>query len=241
MADGTLSMVEGLGLKTLDSNELRRKQVPHMESPNNGIPTRSVQASSPKGFGAHSPKSPKSTSPARKLQQAFQNERRQLESEARMLEIVSHLEDELNNSADPFILDVVTAKLQSVQQTWKEDRQKEAEERATRLNSNRPSSSTASGILGPESQQNPTHPRPQQQTLFEETLILEAEERARLELHQQQQQQEVSSIPVPKTLVNARGTPYLEGDPNMGFDETNTRPRRPWSPNGQPSQTTNKP
>ncbi|KAG5540726.1 hypothetical protein RHGRI_020833 [Rhododendron griersonianum] len=51
MADGTLSMAEGLGLKTLDSNELRRKQVPHMESPNNGIPfTLNPQRSSNSGL-----------------------------------------------------------------------------------------------------------------------------------------------------------------------------------------------
>ncbi|KAG5562241.1 hypothetical protein RHGRI_005095 [Rhododendron griersonianum] len=84
MVDGTLSMAEGLGIKALDSNELRRKQVPHIESPKSGIPftlnplgpsisgdfdlqssrIRSVHSSSPNGVGAHSPKSSKNTSPA---------------------------------------------------------------------------------------------------------------------------------------------------------------------------------
>ncbi|KAG5540764.1 hypothetical protein RHGRI_020862 [Rhododendron griersonianum] len=73
-----------------------------------------------------------------------------------------------------------------------------------------------------------------QQALFEEGLILEAEERARnVPLHQQVQ----LPIPTPKVLINARGTPYLEGDPNMGFPEADTKPRRPFSPKNQSNQT----
>ncbi|KAI8529981.1 hypothetical protein RHMOL_Rhmol11G0018200 [Rhododendron molle] len=85
---------------------------------------------------------------------------------------------------------------------------------------------------------NPSSLRTEQHALFEEQLTLEAEERARCELHQQQQQQEVFSTPTPKTLFNARGIPYLEGDPNMGYGEADTKPRQPWSPKGQSNQTT---
>ncbi|KAG5562102.1 hypothetical protein RHGRI_004974 [Rhododendron griersonianum] len=50
--------------------------------------TRSVQASSPNGFGAHSPKSPKSTSPARKLQQVFFEEGLRIDVEAAITGLV---------------------------------------------------------------------------------------------------------------------------------------------------------
>ncbi|KAG5552987.1 hypothetical protein RHGRI_010972 [Rhododendron griersonianum] len=220
MADGTISIAEGLGIKALDSNEVRRKQmnlvgsgsplhIPisqtdksnnsnpfEFETPRMGnsgdykngsmfqssSPTKKPSPSSLKSsktsdpqtnFGVHSPKYTK-TSPARKLQQVFQNERRQIESEARMLEIVGHLEDELNNSTDPFVLDVVTAKLQSIQQSWKE-----AEERAARLSHFPPGISDHSPAINP------------------------------------------------KTFVNARGIQYLEGDPNMGYSEVDSKPRRP--------------
>ncbi|KAF7148576.1 hypothetical protein RHSIM_Rhsim03G0128700 [Rhododendron simsii] len=66
-------------------------------------------------FGVHSPKH-NNSSPACKLQQVFHQEGMRLDKEARVLKIVGHLENELNNSADPLVLDVVTAKLQS--QDW---------------------------------------------------------------------------------------------------------------------------
>lgn len=101
MADRKLSMVEGLGIKALDSNELRRKQDPCVVNPNSSIPyaldppdsflttdvdlqttiTRSDLQSSSHGFGAHSPKSSKNPSPARKLQQVFFEEGLKLEAE----------------------------------------------------------------------------------------------------------------------------------------------------------------
>ncbi|KAG5540748.1 hypothetical protein RHGRI_020851 [Rhododendron griersonianum] len=114
-------MAEGLGGKVIDSNEIRRKQKGIHEpiSPLNSTRISSVHAS-PNGFGAHSPKSAKASNSARKLQQVFFEESLRVETEARMLEIVGHLEDELNNSEDPFILDVVTAKLQNIQQSWRE-------------------------------------------------------------------------------------------------------------------------
>ncbi|KAG5548904.1 hypothetical protein RHGRI_014310 [Rhododendron griersonianum] len=218
MADGTVSIADGLGLKALDSNELRRRQqisefshssqsrpnlteVGHTNMRGNSGDSRSrinlgntVHASYSDGSRVSSPKTSKQSSPSRKLQQVFEEalareagerasellagktkngsisdhtisqdsdgsgalspksqinpnpkdaqkfQQQQVthlhgntyqfqrtpaevqdkqgmrsESEARMLEIVSRLEDELNLSEDPFVLDVVTAKLQSIQ------------------------------------------------------------------------------------------------------------------------------
>lgn len=50
---------------------------------------------------------------------------------------------------------------------------------------NQPSFSTGLEIHIPESQKNPSSPQKEQQALFEERFILEAEERARRELYQQ--------------------------------------------------------
>ncbi|KAG5513075.1 hypothetical protein RHGRI_038501 [Rhododendron griersonianum] len=170
MADGTVSMADGLGLKALDSNELRRRRQlldPHQKSQiqtlhqgnhnnpilfeldsshmftsdesvsrfNNGgtVPIPS-SISTPTGSGAPSPNSAKIPNPSQEQQDSEEclgvlspkhyqsNSARKLhqDSEARMLEIVGHLEEELNNSEDPFILDVVTAKLQNIQQSWRE-------------------------------------------------------------------------------------------------------------------------
>ncbi|KAG5512915.1 hypothetical protein RHGRI_038665 [Rhododendron griersonianum] len=172
MADGTVSMADGLGLKALDSNELRRRRQlldPHQKSQiqtlhqgnhnnpilfeldsshmftsdesvsrfNNGgtVPIPS-SISTPTGSGAPSPNSAKIPNPSQEQQDSEEclgvlspkhyqsNSARKLhqdseDSEARMLEIVGHLEDELNNSEDPFMLDVVTAKLQDIQQAWR--------------------------------------------------------------------------------------------------------------------------
>ncbi|KAG5565795.1 hypothetical protein RHGRI_001652 [Rhododendron griersonianum] len=235
MADGTISMAEGLGIKALDSNELRRKQVPHMESPKSGIPfALNPLGASFSGLGAHSPKSSKNTSPSRKLQQVFFEEglRVQAEaatkssvppsssngseeqnpsspklaistttigfgarspksaktqglsqkpdnqpssvlnqgspkegthsdSEARMLEIVGNLEDELNTSEDPFILDVLTAKLLSIQQEWNKSGKQAEEQIALRNQSSK------------AMQKN-------QQAIFEDGLMKEAEAKARV-------------------------------------------------------------
>lgn len=67
MADGTVSMVEGLGYKAIDSNELRRKQKNSIDltiSPQiqTMIP-KNPSITSKLGFEAHNSKS----SPARKL------------------------------------------------------------------------------------------------------------------------------------------------------------------------------
>lgn len=63
---------------------------------------------------------------------------------------------------------------------------------------------------------------------FEEGLILEAEERA-ARVHSHTYQFSHQSIEVrntsPKILYNARGNPYEEGDPNMGYSPRSLQPR----------------
>ncbi|KAG5565789.1 hypothetical protein RHGRI_001646 [Rhododendron griersonianum] len=330
MADGTVSMANGLGLKALDSNVVKRRQLSSelsrthqpqsilsnletsktttVESSNTVTssdfrtrpPLRSAfPTPSPVGFGAFSPRPPLSDlsdsaqpktpqsnpnssipilpdpqsitrvhspkhnqlRPVHKSQQVPQKEGVRSASEARMLDIIDHLEDELNISEDPFVLYVVTAKLQSIQQTWKKaDKQ-----------TPQPSTSPGCGAISPNSNKKSSPSRKIQQALFQEGLILEAEERAREQQYevcnfgavvnlahgsssqtqrspaevqsdpfqqqsdplQQQQRNQVSSILAPKTLINPRGIPYLEGDPNMGYDEIDTKPRRPWTSIGQ--------
>ncbi|KAG5540731.1 hypothetical protein RHGRI_020837 [Rhododendron griersonianum] len=129
-----------------------------------------------------------------------------------MLEIVGHLEDELNNSEDPFILDVVTAKLQNIQQSWRE-----AEKQT-------PPSTTVFGEFSPNSTKNSSPSRKLQQ-VFEQALIREAEERSshlqvKAAQFDSQQKQVQNSGPNPKILYNARGNPYEEGDPNMAAYST---------------------
>ncbi|KAG5521726.1 hypothetical protein RHGRI_034073 [Rhododendron griersonianum] len=264
MADGTISMAEGLGIKALDSNELRRKQVPHMESPKSGIPfALNPLGASFSGLGAHSPKSSKNTSPSRKLQQVFFEEglRVQAEaatkssvppsssngseeqnpsspklaistttigfgarspksaktqglsqkpdnqpssvlnqgspkegthsdSEARMLEIVGNLEDELNTSEDPFILDVLTAKLLSIQQEWNKFG-KQAEEQ-----------------IPPLRNQSSKAMQKNQQAIFEDGLMKEAEAKARvIHLHRNTYQFQRTPSEVRKLNPNSQQLP----------------------------------
>lgn len=135
------------------------------------------------------------------------------DSEARMLEIMGHLEDELNFSEDPFVLDVVTAKLQSIQQSWRKA----------------PPSTAEFGELSPKSLQKSSPSRKLQQ-VFEQALVQEAEEQA---IHLQSttsqfggyQNQVQVPHPNPKVMYNPRGNPYLEGDPNLGYSLEDTRPR----------------
>lgn len=204
MADGTLSMAEGLGFKAVDSNELRRKQVPHVESPKSGVPftlnpqglsisgdtdlqssrTRSVQSSTPNGFGAHSPKSSKNTSPAHKLQQVFFEEGLRIDAEAALKGSVPT------------------------------------------------SSANGTGANSPNSQRSPNAAQKSQQALFEDGLAKEAEARARVvHLHGNtyQFQRTPSEVRKPnpnsQILINARGNPYVEGDPDMGYSSEDLRPR----------------
>ncbi|KAG5513035.1 hypothetical protein RHGRI_038542 [Rhododendron griersonianum] len=236
MADGTVSMADGLGLKALDSHELRRMhqlldphqnsqiQTLHLGNPsnpilfeldsphmltsnesnsrfNNGgtVPIPSSISTSI-GSGAPSPNSSKIPNPSQEHQQQDtkehlgvlspkhnqSNSARKLhqDSEARMLEIVGHLEDELNNSEDPFVLDVVTAKLQDIQQAWRRAAKKEADQRAQVVH---------------------LHGNTYQ---FQRTT---AEVR--------------NSNPTPKIVLNPRGNPYVEGDPNLGYSLQDTKPR----------------
>lgn len=80
--------------------------------------------------------------------------------------------------------------------------------------------------LNPIKTQSPS--RKLQQAFFEEGLLLEAEERAAcVHSHTNQftrQSTEVTN-PNPKTLYNARGIPYKEGDPNMGYSPRSLQPR----------------
>lgn len=90
MADGTISMMDGLGLKAVDSNELRRKQKITVESDTPLISTQihsiqpgNLSPSTSSGIGAYSPKSTRTSSPARKMQQALFEESLKLEAEER--------------------------------------------------------------------------------------------------------------------------------------------------------------
>ncbi|KAG5557719.1 hypothetical protein RHGRI_007839 [Rhododendron griersonianum] len=83
------------------------------------------------------------------------------------------------------------------------------------------SSSTGFGIHSPKSTKN-TSPSRKLQQVFKEALGREAEERA-ANLLDNNSQLELSSGKVqilnsnPKILINARGNPYAEGDPNLGY------------------------
>ncbi|KAI8530017.1 hypothetical protein RHMOL_Rhmol11G0021300 [Rhododendron molle] len=59
-------------------------------------------------------------------------------------------------------------------------------------------------------------------------MVLEAAAQAQGTHVTTSQHQEVPfSNPNPKTLYNARGIPHLEGDPNLGYSEEDTKPMRP--------------
>lgn len=83
MVDGTVSMVEGLGYKAIDSNELRRKQKNSTDltiSPQiRSMIPENPSITSKLGFEAHRAKS----SPARNLQQALLEESLILEAKER--------------------------------------------------------------------------------------------------------------------------------------------------------------
>lgn len=134
MVDGTVSMVEGLGYKAIDSNELRRKQKNSTDltiSPQiRSMIPENPSITSKLGFEAHRAKS----SPARNLQQA----------------------------------------------------------------------------------------------LLEESLILEAKERASHAQGESAQftcQSSEVQLSIPKLLYNARGNPYVEGDPNLGYSPRSLKSR----------------
>ncbi|KAI8530281.1 hypothetical protein RHMOL_Rhmol11G0044500 [Rhododendron molle] len=79
-----------------------------------------------------------------------------------------------------------------------------------------------------QQQENPSLSRQIQQAVVEEGLVLEAEAQAQGTHVTTSQHQEVPfSNHNPKTLYNARGIPYLEGDPNLGYSEEDTKPMRP--------------
>lgn len=174
MADGSISMADGLGLKAIDSNEVRRRQQlsgiskspqfyltqaevetqmmnKSSEFKSGSTLEKAVHATSPAGFGAFSPKSAKNPSPSRKLQQ-----------------------------------------------------------------------------------------------VFEEALVREAEDRAskladiNTTLDRQQGKVQVSN-PNSQVLFNAKGNPYLEGDPNLGYSLEDLKPRYSSRVTGFPPQTQSDP
>ncbi|KAG5553260.1 hypothetical protein RHGRI_011203 [Rhododendron griersonianum] len=149
MADGTISIADGLGLKALDSNEVRRKQ----------------QISD--------------------LSKSSQVRSTQMEMEIQKVNISG------NFNSVPILGNV-----------------------------NQATTSTGFGSFSPKTAKNLSPSRKLQQ-VFEETLVREAEERAA------HLSNNINSTRYSQTLINARGTPYLEGDPNMGYDEADTKPRRP--------------
>ncbi|KAG5540761.1 hypothetical protein RHGRI_020861 [Rhododendron griersonianum] len=222
MADGTISLAEGLGIKALDSNELRRKQknlvgsipISQTDKPNNSIPfefgtpqmSNSGDYKNGSTFQSSSPT--KKPSPSWKLQQVLFEESLRLEAEERAHQVqlqevhggvrdlrFTHLQSKQSDNSDSSI----PIELGNPRSNYTAE-------------VNRASSSTGLGTQ------------------------LEAEECAH-QVHIQQQQQEVLSNPNPKTLVNARGISYLEGDPNMGYPEEDTKPRWPWSSKNGPNQT----
>lgn len=90
MADGTISIADGLGFKAIDSNEIRRKQRSVSDSPvcpsSHSTLQGKLSNSPPQGVESLSPKSNKATSPARKMQQVFFEERLIMEAEERAVQ-----------------------------------------------------------------------------------------------------------------------------------------------------------
>lgn len=91
-----------------------------------------------------------------------------------------------------------------------------------------PSSPNGFGIHSPKTNRNPSSA----QKLFEDGLIKEAEARAKVThvhgntYHFQRTLSEVQKSNLNLTiLVNARGDPYVEGDPNLGYSLEDTKPR----------------
>ncbi|KAG5513049.1 hypothetical protein RHGRI_038539 [Rhododendron griersonianum] len=197
MADGTITFAEGLGSKALNSNEMRRLQKNARYSPPNSTHIPFDLCPSP---------STERTSPSRKLQQVFEEE---------LLKEVAG-QQQLNSGNPRFSLDLEFPSLS-----------KDENKRGSSFREPVPTvSSSGFGAHSPKSDANPSPSRTHQQALFEQGLILEAEGRSAVQL--QGQPHEVSSSNLnPKTLFNARGIPYLEGDPNMGYSEADTKPRQP--------------
>ncbi|KAG5536390.1 hypothetical protein RHGRI_023981 [Rhododendron griersonianum] len=82
-------------------------------------------------------------------------------------------------------------------------------------------SAPASEGLGPK---NPSPSRKLQQ-VFEQALQREAEERAAQLIVNSETEKVQHPNPKPRILINARGNPYEEGDPNMGYSLEDTKPR----------------
>ncbi|KAG5531833.1 hypothetical protein RHGRI_026448 [Rhododendron griersonianum] len=212
MADGTISLADGLGLKALDSNELRRRQqvLDPSKSPHFHPSPMKVETQQGGNSGDSSPKTSKQSSPSRKLHQVFEEALvREAEERASVLLAgntkIGNISDHII-SQDMRVEDEVALK----------------------------GSVPPSGAHSPKSQNNPNPNAAQkiQQTLFEDGLKKEADARARVtHLHgntyqfQRTPSEVRKSNPNSKILLNARGNPYVEGDPNMGYSLEDTQPR----------------
>lgn len=92
----------------------------------------------------------------------------------------------------------------------------------------------------PKSSKNPSPSQKLQQVFLEESLKLEAEEwvthlRGNVYRIERQREEVQNTNPNPKILFNARGNPYVKGDPNLGYILEDIRPRN------APSHLTPKP
>ncbi|KAI8563946.1 hypothetical protein RHMOL_Rhmol03G0148300 [Rhododendron molle] len=90
--------------------------------------------------------------------------------------------------------------------------------------STHPSSLAGFGVRSPNPNKKSSPSRKLQQALFEEGLILDAEERARQQQHEVLDLEVQNSNPNSKVLINARGNPYAEGDPNLGYSGEDIKP-----------------
>ncbi|KAG5557728.1 hypothetical protein RHGRI_007846 [Rhododendron griersonianum] len=206
MADGTISLADGLGLKALDSNELRRRQqvLDPSKSPHFHPSPMKVETQQGGNSGDSSPKTSKHSSHSRKLQQVFK-EALVREAEERASVLLAG-NTKIGNISDHII---------------SQDMKVEAEDELK--GSVPPSSSCGSVAHSPKLQNNPNPSAAQKK---------EAEARARVtHLHGNTYQFQRTPSEVRKSnlnskiLLNARGNPYVEGDPNMGYSLEDTQPR----------------
>ncbi|KAG5523681.1 hypothetical protein RHGRI_030608 [Rhododendron griersonianum] len=192
MADGTISFAEGLGCKALDSNEMRRQQKNARSSLTN---------STHKPFDL-CPSKDSSPNPP------LSNDSKRT-SPSRKLQQV--FEKELLREAES---------QQRLQLTLENSRFQLMDLGFPSLS--KPTvSSPGFGAHSPKSKSNPSTSRQLQQALFEDGLVLEVEAKAVGQLQGQLHEVSPSNL-IPKTLFNARGILYLEGDPNMGYSEADT-------------------
>lgn len=202
-------MAVGIGIKVVDSNELRRKirgpTLTHQNLSNSTISLDSAVVDVSVGPPPHIPP------------MNFDSESNH-SSELSFIPQAS----EHSKSLQPHL---ISSDMQALNQTVSGDLKLESTVQSTV-----PSTSTAEfGEISPNSAKKLSPSRKLQQ-VFEQALIREVEGRAtHLQINaspfkSHQEQVRVFS-PNPKILYNARGNPYVEGDPNMGYTVEDSRPR----------------